>query len=257
MKGRMFYSSFDDNITAKHDIIIKNWPLPVFCSPGDIRTVTEIKILYNAWNSGTTHFYKLTTSEATEWLNKQLDESVAGTSGPETCSPSSPPHSARVSTPSASAPPAQTSTPTEGPDRSPDLVLASDLSTEQRMPHQPIDPVDSIALASELSSEQRQAIVPVDSIGQTTHEPTNATATSPTIQPLSSMPVQPEPAGTTAGGTKRALDTDIQPRKRHRQGIAPAFINNTIVTSIDGATVVMSKKSRKERSDKGTKRKRT
>src|SRR5271155_5771358 len=126
MKGRMFYTNFDDNITAKHGIIVKNWPLPLFCSPGDIRTVTELNVLYNAWNSGTAHFYKLTTSEAADWLNNRFNESIAGTSGPGTCTPSSPSPSTHVSTPSA--PPVLTLTPTEGPAHDPGtLPLVSEL----------------------------------------------------------------------------------------------------------------------------------
>ena len=66
--------------------------------------------------------------------------------------------------------------------------------------------------------------------------------------------------GLTAGssrGTKRARATDIQPpsqSKCRRQGLALAFIN-TVVTSIDGSTVVMNKRSRKKTLKQGDEKK--
>jgi hypothetical protein len=87
----MFYMNFDDNITDKHGIIVKNWPLPVFCAPGDIRTVTELKILYNAWESGTAHFYQMTMAEATKWCSERHStSSLAPTSSsiPSVAAPS-------------------------------------------------------------------------------------------------------------------------------------------------------------------------
>ena len=80
-KTRMFYTNFDENITDKHGIIVKNWPLPFFCSPGDIHTVTELRVLYNAWESGTAHFYRMTMDEATKWVKEQSSSAIA-TSGP-------------------------------------------------------------------------------------------------------------------------------------------------------------------------------
>ncbi|KAF8814020.1 hypothetical protein BYT27DRAFT_7068806, partial [Phlegmacium glaucopus] len=78
-KTRVMYTNFDDNMTAKHGIIIKGWPLCLFCSPGDVRTFTELKILHDAWQSGTAHFYKLTTAEATEWSNRRFEKSLEQT----------------------------------------------------------------------------------------------------------------------------------------------------------------------------------
>ena len=53
----MFYMNFDNNISDKYRVIVKHWPFKVFCAPGDIHTVTELRVLYNAWESGMTHFY--------------------------------------------------------------------------------------------------------------------------------------------------------------------------------------------------------
>lgn len=75
MKTQMM--NFDDNITDKHGVIVKNWPLPIFCAPGDIHTVTELKILYNAWESGTTHFYQMTIAKATKCIERHSTSSLA------------------------------------------------------------------------------------------------------------------------------------------------------------------------------------
>ena len=213
----MFYMNFDDNITDKHGIIVKNWPLPVFCAPGDIRTVTELKILYNAWESGTAHFYQMTMAEATKWCNERhstvTSSSVAGDTSSKEADP------AENNTDDATVKPSEQANPS------------------------PSDPAEDNATVD--PSEQANPS-PTD-LEQATSA--NASVSSlPTANPLSPT--------ATASSRKRAQETEAQPsppNKRRRQGVTPAFIN-TVVTSFDGATVVMSKKPHKERSDKGKKR---
>ncbi|THU88292.1 hypothetical protein K435DRAFT_607629, partial [Dendrothele bispora CBS 962.96] len=64
---RMYYKNFDDHITAKHGIKIINWPLEKFCCPSELSTRVDIQVLRNAWESGTTFFYKMTKSEWNDW----------------------------------------------------------------------------------------------------------------------------------------------------------------------------------------------
>ncbi|KAJ3804748.1 hypothetical protein F5876DRAFT_52955 [Lentinula aff. lateritia] len=65
--NRMYYKNFEHHITEQHGIIVKNWPLTKFCSPSEIHTSTEIRILINSWTSGTTFFYKMSLLEWEEW----------------------------------------------------------------------------------------------------------------------------------------------------------------------------------------------
>ena len=68
----MYYSNFDAKITEKHGIIVKNWPLPMFCSPSEVKTRVELNLLHNAWKSGTAHFYKMTRQEFDVWQDEQF-----------------------------------------------------------------------------------------------------------------------------------------------------------------------------------------
>ena len=65
----MEYDRFNELITARHQIVVKNWPLEKFCNPSNIASRIELKILHNAWQSGTTHFQKLTREEMEAWEN--------------------------------------------------------------------------------------------------------------------------------------------------------------------------------------------
>jgi hypothetical protein len=70
--SRMFYQNFDENITAKYGVVIKNWPLQKFCSPGDIGSRIELKVLYQSWQSGATYFQKLSREELSQWEEDQF-----------------------------------------------------------------------------------------------------------------------------------------------------------------------------------------
>ncbi|KAI0692611.1 hypothetical protein BC835DRAFT_1247004, partial [Cytidiella melzeri] len=69
--SRMFYSDFHHHITEKYGIIIENWPLSVFTSPGNIGSRIELNTLFNAWESGATRFRRLTPAELIEWERQQ------------------------------------------------------------------------------------------------------------------------------------------------------------------------------------------
>lgn len=68
----MYYQNFDTKITEKYGIIIKGWPLGQFCCPSDVKSRVELEVLFNAWKSGTAHFYKLSQQEYDEWLQRSL-----------------------------------------------------------------------------------------------------------------------------------------------------------------------------------------
>jgi hypothetical protein len=63
----MEYDRFDELVTARHHIIVKNWPLKKFCNPSNITARIELEMLHNAWQSGVTYFQKLTRDEMEAW----------------------------------------------------------------------------------------------------------------------------------------------------------------------------------------------
>ena len=69
--ARMNYSNFEDAITEKHGIVLENWPLPKFCSPSDIKSRNEVKVLLRAWESGTTRFRLMSDAEWEKWSERR------------------------------------------------------------------------------------------------------------------------------------------------------------------------------------------
>jgi hypothetical protein len=61
--SRMYYTGFDEHITVKYGLTVKNWPFPEFRSPNDLTIMNDVRILINSLQSGTTHFTKLTDNE--------------------------------------------------------------------------------------------------------------------------------------------------------------------------------------------------
>ncbi|KAG1797154.1 hypothetical protein EV424DRAFT_1333583, partial [Suillus variegatus] len=79
--SRMYYVNFDDNITSKHHIVLKNWPLSKFCCPGDISSLNELKVLFYAFDTGATSFQKLTDAEYDQWSNECFQAALAKQNG--------------------------------------------------------------------------------------------------------------------------------------------------------------------------------
>ncbi|KAG2115298.1 uncharacterized protein F5147DRAFT_769755 [Suillus discolor] len=76
---RMYYVNFDENIIAQHSVVLENWPLTKFASPGDIGLMVEVKIVYNAFMSGATKFRKLTAAEWQEWEEARFNQDLEHT----------------------------------------------------------------------------------------------------------------------------------------------------------------------------------
>jgi hypothetical protein len=69
---RMEYDRFDDLITTKYHVVVKNWPLPVFCNPSAVASRIELQSLYNSWKSGSTYFQQLTHEEMEVWESNRF-----------------------------------------------------------------------------------------------------------------------------------------------------------------------------------------
>ena len=120
----MQYDRFDDLITHKHGVIIKNWPLKRFCNPSAVATRIELDVLPSSWESGATCFQKLSRDEMHAWESEQFSSRVAimmsSSPSPSTPAPTTP----DLIAPVPSTPP-EPASPTP-----PEMVLVSEL-TEQ------------------------------------------------------------------------------------------------------------------------------
>lgn len=85
----MVFRHFEENITTKYSIVVDRWPLPKFCSPSDIKSKKEVKVLFNTWSSGTTSFCRLSSCELEEWSNSRFESVTQDTSGDTVNSPGS------------------------------------------------------------------------------------------------------------------------------------------------------------------------
>ncbi|KAJ3871364.1 hypothetical protein F5051DRAFT_446296 [Lentinula edodes] len=68
---KMFYTNFEEHVTRPFGIVVKNWPLKEFKNPSSISTRADVSILWNAWETGTAHFYMMTHEEHQAWEQKQ------------------------------------------------------------------------------------------------------------------------------------------------------------------------------------------
>jgi hypothetical protein len=73
----MAYDRFDELITAKYHVVVKNWPLKKFCNPSAVTSGIELELLCNAWQSGATYFQKLTDEEMEAWENDRFSSRMA------------------------------------------------------------------------------------------------------------------------------------------------------------------------------------
>ncbi|KAE9406009.1 hypothetical protein BT96DRAFT_987981 [Gymnopus androsaceus JB14] len=70
---KMFYTNFEDHITRPYGIVIKNWPLKKFKNPSSIHSQADLSVLWNTFETGATHFYKMNKGEYQEWETKEVD----------------------------------------------------------------------------------------------------------------------------------------------------------------------------------------
>ncbi|KAG1858515.1 hypothetical protein F4604DRAFT_1589498 [Suillus subluteus] len=78
--SRMYYQNFNRNITQKYHLVLDNWPLSKFVTPGNINSLTELRVLYNAWDSNATRFRKLSDEEYETWEAKNFADVLASAS---------------------------------------------------------------------------------------------------------------------------------------------------------------------------------
>ncbi|KAH9951710.1 hypothetical protein B0H21DRAFT_684804 [Amylocystis lapponica] len=218
--ARMTYTNFDEHVTVKHGIIIENWPLNKFCNPSSIPSRNEVDVLYQAFRSGTTRFRKLTNPEWEEWEEARFQAKLAisrraDADDPQEDDPED--SSQRPSTPAAVG---------EQP--------APAAAGEQPAP----------AAVEEVTSSSNGLPVPSTSAAAPITPTTVTQPTSPRRRDFESDADVPDPN-----------NNESAPRKRRKTAAAPLghdFIN--AVSAPGGGGVVVQRKARKVRSDKGVKK---
>ncbi|KAF9778552.1 hypothetical protein BJ322DRAFT_1024883 [Thelephora terrestris] len=127
------YDRFDDLITEKHNVVIKNWPLgQKFCNPSVALTRIELGVLLNSWESGATRFEKLSVEEKRAWKNKHFSSKVSMMSLP----------------PAASIPSASSASPALNP-----IMLSPSASTEPPATLPQVSIVTEMMLCTELAEQ--------------------------------------------------------------------------------------------------------
>ena len=64
----MYYTNFDDHVTAKYGVVIEGWPLKTFAAPGTFSSIPTLTVLYNSWANGHTSFRSVSDAEWDRWL---------------------------------------------------------------------------------------------------------------------------------------------------------------------------------------------
>jgi hypothetical protein len=69
--SKINYLNFDEAMTSKYGIRVRNWPLTDFKCPGKINSLPALQILYNAFKNDVTTFYKMSPTELEAWRNER------------------------------------------------------------------------------------------------------------------------------------------------------------------------------------------
>jgi hypothetical protein len=200
----MSYANFEDSITEKYGVVLENWPLKMFCSPSDVKSRNEVKVLYQAWESGATRFRRMSNDEWKDWLETRFQrnlEKMNGTADP-------------------------------GNDNAMDVGNAADPGNDNAM---------DVGNAADPGNNNATTGNNVNTVAEDAGHPGDDAEPSTQMVIQASQRVPLESVGQGHG-------------KKSRPGPLVEFINTGTVTSLDGQTLVIGKKPRKERSDKGTKR---
>ena len=169
---RMEYDRFSELVTARHHIVVKNWPLKKFCNPSNITSRIELELLHNAWQSGATYFQKLTGEEMEAWEVERFSSRL------ELMPP---------------AVPVAALTPTQTPA---DMALFSEMSHQDRSDIAPVPPAEPVAVPTPFSEPSHQDYWDITPAPPHTPNVPLATITNLTPGPTSTIasdPLTPDP----------------------------------------------------------------
>jgi hypothetical protein len=215
--SRMSYANFEDSITEKYGVVLENWPLQMFCSPSNVKSHNEVKVLYQAWESRATWFCQMSNDEWKDWQETWFQrnlEKMNGTADP-------------------------------GNDNMTDVGNAADPGNDNAM-HvgNAADPGNDNAMHVGNTADPGNNNVTtgnnVNTVAEDAGHPGDDAKPSMQMVIRASQRVPLKSVGQGHG-------------KKSRPGPLVEFINTSTVTSLDGQTLVIGKKPHKERSDKGMK----
>ncbi|KAJ3717733.1 hypothetical protein C8R42DRAFT_629986 [Lentinula raphanica] len=104
---KMYYVNFEDHITRQYKIIVKNWPLKEFKSPGSLNSHADLTVLFNAWDTGAAYFHRMSHQEYADWeasggRGVDMDAAAEGGSEGQNHSPDEPRAPSPAATPAFS-----------------------------------------------------------------------------------------------------------------------------------------------------------
>jgi hypothetical protein len=224
----MNYVNFEDAITANHGIILENWPLKEFCNPSAIKSRNEVTVLLRSWESGTTRFRLMDTREWKAWSERRFQQDTSGDD-----------HASNDHADS-------------------DLNLAI---SDQNADHASSDHAASDLNLATSDQNANSGDPTTEQADDTSPAPTSTAGDDPTTEQADdTSPSSPSTSSTspTASATHKRPATSEPSRSRTKKRAAllaaDNFINSTAVTDLTGNAMLVHKKKRKERSDKGIRR---
>jgi hypothetical protein len=211
---RMYYTNFDRAITEKYHVILEGWPLEKFCSPSEIASRNEVSVLMASFESGATHFRKLSPTEFEKWSEERHNAAVESMTGP-------------VATVTSSSPLPPDPAPTQ------DVTSSSPLPPDSAPTQEPPVPVPSAPLPGSQDSISNEGTAHTGALTEVDLDP-DVENVPPSSNPAKRKRSHAEPSTS-------------------RRPLTNTFINSG-VTSTNGTTIMVNGKARKPRTDKGKKR---
>ena len=65
--ARMNYDHYPERIAYKFGVLLVKWPLPMFCAPGNMNSLANIRLLINSFEHDVTQFHALSDEEWATW----------------------------------------------------------------------------------------------------------------------------------------------------------------------------------------------
>lgn len=247
-------------MTERYGIVCENWPLPNFCAPGGITSLTELEVLFRAWSTGVTTFRKLSPEEHHQFKEARVQQRLEAAmlqasraaaaqhsqaalqtagAGPSTMHIPSAPSS--VSSPAFHAEASPASEPTSPSDTQRSSVSPPDIAHDSGTASEP-SPLSTEEVSSMLaepsphpsSSISRFRLPPAPAPDAMAVDPPTFSAPPPTAAPQELVLFPPSGSATFVFSTgKRAPPADF---------------------SVLGPMGLVSRKPRKKRADAGVKR---
>ncbi|GJE90958.1 hypothetical protein PsYK624_071050 [Phanerochaete sordida] len=229
---RINYVGFETSISERHGIVCENWPLPNFCAPGGLNSLTELEILYHAWSTGVTVFRKMSPEEHQQFKDARVQHRLQAAIAQANAAALAAQHNAQgIQSPSAGP----SFSPVQQPS-TPGTTSASDASLQEPVA---VDPSATLIYPPEFAHG-----APPQSAGSAVHPQLFATPTSvaaaPMEQPVASSSAVTLESPSAPGPTTFVFSTGKRPPPSHFNILGPMGL--------------MPKKPRKKRADAGVKR---